>query len=71
MVIGSYQSLRNEIDAEGAAKHDAIGVVRRITGGGAMFMEQGNCMHLLAGGAHLPGGGAELSSRPTPTSTTG
>jgi len=43
VVIGSYQSLRNEIDAEGAAKHD-IGVVRRITGGGAMFMEQGNCI---------------------------
>ena len=43
VVIGSYQSLRNEIDAEGAAKH-GIGVVRRITGGGAMFMEQGNCI---------------------------
>ena len=43
VVIGSYQSLRNEIDAEGAARH-GIGVVRRITGGGAMFMEQGNCI---------------------------
>ena len=43
VVIGSYQSVRNEIDAEGAAKHD-IGVVRRITGGGAMFMEHGNCI---------------------------
>ena len=43
VVIGSYQSLRNEIDAEGAARHD-IGVVRRITGGGAMFMEPGNCI---------------------------
>lgn len=43
VVIGSYQSLRNEIDAEGAARH-CIGVVRRITGGGAMFMEQGNCI---------------------------
>jgi lipoate-protein ligase A len=43
VVIGSYQSLRNEIDAEGAKRHD-IGVVRRITGGGAMFMEQGNCI---------------------------
>src|SRR5699024_8968590 len=42
-VIGSYQSLRNEIDAEGAAAH-GIGVVRRVTGGGAMFMEQGNCI---------------------------
>ena len=43
VVIGSYQSLRNEVDAEGAAEH-GIGVVRRITGGGAMFMEQGNCI---------------------------
>ena len=43
VVIGSYQSLRNEIDAEGAARN-GIGVVRRITGGGAMFMEQGNCI---------------------------
>lgn len=43
VVIGSYQSLRNEIDAEGAERH-RIGVVRRITGGGAMFMEPGNCL---------------------------
>lgn len=43
VVIGSYQSLRNEIDAEGAERH-GIGVVRRITGGGAMFMEPGNCL---------------------------
>ena len=43
VVIGSYQSLRNEIDAEGAERH-GIGVVRRITGGGAMFMEAGNCI---------------------------
>jgi lipoate-protein ligase A len=43
VVIGSYQSLRNEIDAEGATRHD-IGVVRRSTGGGALFMEQGNCI---------------------------
>src|SRR5690606_18148477 len=43
VVIGSYQSLRNEIDADGAAKH-GIDVVRRITGGGAMFMEEGNCI---------------------------
>lgn len=43
VVIGSYQSLRNEIDAEGAQRH-GIGVARRITGGGAMFMEPGNCI---------------------------
>ena len=34
VVIGSFQSVRNEIDPEGAARH-GIGVVRRITGGGA------------------------------------
>ena len=43
VVIGSFQSVRNEIDPEGAARH-GIGVVRRITGGGAMFMEAGNCI---------------------------
>lgn len=43
VVIGSFQSYRNEIDDEGRARHD-INVVRRITGGGAMFMEQGNCV---------------------------
>lgn len=43
VVIGSFQSYRNEIDEEGAARH-GINVVRRITGGGAMFMEPGNCL---------------------------
>ena len=43
VVIGSFQSFRNEIDPEGAARH-GIGVVRRISGGGAMFMEPGNCI---------------------------
>jgi lipoate-protein ligase A len=41
--IGSFQSLRNEVDPEGVAKHDVTGV-RRISGGGAMFMEAGNCI---------------------------
>lgn len=41
--IGSFQSLRNEVDPDGAAKHD-VTVVRRISGGGAMFMEAGNCI---------------------------
>lgn len=41
VVIGRFQSLRNEVDAEGAARH-GIEVVRRITGGGAMFIEPGN-----------------------------
>ena len=43
VVIGSFQSLRNEIDPDGAARH-GITVVRRISGGGAMFMEAGNCI---------------------------
>ncbi|WP_028708737.1 lipoyl protein ligase domain-containing protein [Propionicicella superfundia] len=43
VVIGSYQSYRNEIDPDGAARH-GIEVVRRVSGGGAMFMEPGNCI---------------------------
>lgn len=43
VVIGSFQSLANEVDAEQAAGLDAV-VVRRISGGGAMFMESGNCL---------------------------
>ncbi|HRL20990.1 MAG TPA: biotin/lipoate A/B protein ligase family protein [Alcaligenes sp.] len=41
VVIGRFQSLRNEIDYEGAHRH-GIKVVRRISGGGAMFIEPGN-----------------------------
>ncbi|RXR26375.1 lipoate--protein ligase family protein [Oerskovia turbata] len=41
VIIGSFQSLKNEVDPEGAAKH-GIAVVRRISGGGAMFVEPGN-----------------------------
>nr|WP_238345096.1 biotin/lipoate A/B protein ligase family protein [Actinopolymorpha cephalotaxi] len=41
VVIGSFQSLRNEVDGEGAHRH-GIEVVRRISGGGAMFIEPGN-----------------------------
>lgn len=41
VIIGSFQSLRNEVDLDGAAKHD-VTVVRRISGGGAMFVEPGN-----------------------------
>ncbi len=41
VVIGRFQSLRNEVDAEGARRH-GIEVVRRVTGGGAMFIEPGN-----------------------------
>lgn len=42
-VIGSFQSYTNELHPEGVAKH-GIDVVRRISGGGAMFMEGGNCV---------------------------
>jgi len=41
VVIGSFQSVRNEIDADGAAAHD-ITVTRRVSGGGAMFIQPGN-----------------------------
>ncbi|HQY32836.1 MAG TPA: biotin/lipoate A/B protein ligase family protein [Actinotalea sp.] len=41
VVIGSFQSLRNEVDAEAAERH-GITVVRRISGGGAMFIEPGS-----------------------------
>lgn len=43
VVIGSFQSYQNEIQPEGVAKH-GITVSRRVTGGGAMFMEPGNCI---------------------------
>ncbi|MFW0774857.1 lipoate--protein ligase family protein [Paenarthrobacter nitroguajacolicus] len=43
VVIGSFQSMRNEVDAEGVSRH-GITVVRRISGGGTMFMEAGNCI---------------------------
>ncbi|WP_062079338.1 lipoate--protein ligase family protein [Demequina globuliformis] len=41
VVIGSFQSLRNEVDPEGADRHD-ITVTRRVSGGGAMFIQPGN-----------------------------
>jgi lipoate-protein ligase A len=41
VVIGSFQSLRNEVD-DAAARRHGITVVRRISGGGAMFVEPGN-----------------------------
>ncbi len=43
VVIGSFQSVRNEVDPDGVDRH-GISVVRRISGGGAMFMEAGNCI---------------------------
>jgi lipoate-protein ligase A len=41
VVIGSFQSLSNEVDPEGAERH-GVTVVRRVSGGGAMFIEPGN-----------------------------
>ncbi len=41
VVIGSFQSLRGEVDPDGAERH-GVTVVRRISGGGAMFIEPGN-----------------------------
>ncbi len=41
VVIGRFQSLRNEVDGEAAKRH-GIEVVRRVSGGGAMFIEPGN-----------------------------
>ena len=41
VVIGSFQSVKNEVDAENAKKY-GFDVVRRISGGGAMFMEAGS-----------------------------
>lgn len=40
VVIGSFQSYRNEVDPEGAARH-GFEVVRRISGGGAMLIPAG------------------------------
>ena len=41
VVIGSFQSVKNEVDLENAEKY-GFDVVRRISGGGAMFMEAGS-----------------------------
>ncbi|GAB2455205.1 lipoate-protein ligase A [Conyzicola lurida] len=40
VVIGSFQSLKNEVDRDNADKF-GFDVVRRISGGGAMFMDSG------------------------------
>lgn len=41
IIIGAFQSLRNEVDLEAAAAM-GVEVVRRVTGGGAMLAEPGN-----------------------------
>ncbi|MEM9387031.1 MAG: biotin/lipoate A/B protein ligase family protein [Pseudomonadota bacterium] len=43
VIIGAFQSLRNEVDLEAAARH-SVQVVRRVTGGGAMFIERGTAI---------------------------
>lgn len=40
VVIGSFQSVKNEVDMEGAAAY-GFDVVRRVSGGGAMLMKRG------------------------------
>ena len=40
VVLGSFQSVKNEVDEANAARH-GFDIVRRISGGGAMFMEAG------------------------------
>jgi lipoate---protein ligase len=41
VVIGSFQSVKNEVDMDNAERY-GFQVVRRISGGGAMFMEAGS-----------------------------
>jgi lipoate-protein ligase A len=41
VIIGSFQSLRNEVDSDEAAAR-GVSVFRRVSGGGAMFIEPGN-----------------------------
>ena len=41
VVIGSFQSVKNEVDMDNAHKY-GFQVTRRISGGGAMFMEAGS-----------------------------
>ncbi len=41
IIIGNFQSVRNEVDLE-AAERMGVQTVRRVTGGGAMFVEPGS-----------------------------
>ena len=41
VAMGIFQSMKNEVDTQAAEKYD-IEVSRRISGGGAMFIEPGN-----------------------------
>src|SRR3546814_17855983 len=44
VVMGRFQALRNEVDAQAERRH-GIEAVRRISGGGALFIEPGNTIH--------------------------
>ncbi|MBO0702142.1 MAG: lipoate--protein ligase family protein [Candidatus Dormibacteraeota bacterium] len=41
VVLGRFQSVRNEVDEEAAKRHGVV-LMRRMTGGGAMFVEPPN-----------------------------
>jgi lipoate-protein ligase A len=41
VVLGRFQSVRNEVDAEAAARY-GLRITRRMTGGGAIFIEPAN-----------------------------
>jgi len=43
VILGRFQSVKNEVDPASAEKH-GMTVVRRITGGGAMFVEPHNAV---------------------------
>jgi len=43
VILGRFQSVRNEVDPAGAARH-GMTIARRITGGGAMLIEPHNAI---------------------------
>ncbi len=43
VILGRFQSVRNEVDPDGAARH-GMTIARRITGGGAMLIEPQNAI---------------------------
>jgi lipoate---protein ligase len=56
VVIGSFQSVKNEVDLDNAARY-GMEVVRRVSGGGAMFMELGTAItHSLYAPSELVSG---------------
>ena len=50
VVLGSFQSVKNEVDEANATTH-GFDIVRRISGGGAMFMEAGS---VITNSIHAP-----------------